>query len=479
MAKFPYKSMEEWIEFLDAQGALIENDREVELRNEVSCISKKIAQTQGPAVLHNNISGYSGWRMLHDGLATRERIAWAFGKEKENFIPNMIAHVQKSKPIKPRVVDTGPCKEMKIFGEEIDLTYLPIAFTGELEAPPFITAGISNVKDPDTGWQNTGIRRFQLKGKRKLNNLVLPWQHEGMIFSKYVQRKQPAPIAIVIGADPLYYLASQIPAAAQVDEMDMWGGVVGEPLEVVRCDTSDILVPATAEIVIEGEMDPAARALEGCFPEFTGYYSIFRKTPVVEVKAVTMRKRAIYYYMYNGAPVSEGVAIGSILTEMEIYRQLKEFVPEMVDVALIASWGGVTAVSIGKSAKKRIPGLGKKVAFAIKSLKPSPFVKNVVVVDEDVDVHDPDQVLWCFSTRFQGAKDITVIPGAPGNFLDPSEPWLGMGPGFTSYTIFECTEKMPPYDGGYRRGLAKPAADVWERIAREWTASGFQKEVGR
>lgn len=475
--KFPTKSLAEWIEFLDSQKALIINDQEVETRSEIGSIAKKTAQTQGPAVLHNQICGYPGWRVFHDGLSTRERIAWAFGKPKDNFIPHMISHLQKSKPLKPRVVGTGPCKEVKIVGEDIDLTYLPIPFTGELEGPPFITAGISNIKDPDTGWQNSGIRRFQLKGKRKINNLILPFQHEAMIFGKYIQRKQAAPIAIVLGADPIYYLSSLIPAQAQVDEMDTWGAVAGEPLEVVRCENSDILVPARAEMILEGEMDPDAREFEGSFPEFSGYYSVFRYAPVVQIKTVTMRQQAIFYYMYNGAPISEGLTIGSMMNEMELYRQLKEIIPEIVDVALLSNWGGVTVVSIGKAAKKKIPGLGKKIAFAIKTLKSSPFVKHVVVVDDDIDVRDPNQVLWAFSTRFQAAKDITVIPGAPGSFLDPSEFWLGMGPGYTSFTIFECTEKLPPYDTGYRRGLAKPKAEVWERIMREWTVNGFQKEA--
>ena len=477
--KFPTRSLGEWIEFLDSQGALISNDRKVETRSEVCSISKKTNQTLGPAVLHNHVNGYPGWRIFHDGLSTRKRIAWAFGMAEENLIPNIIAHFQKSKPVKPKIVGTGPCKEVKISGDEVDLTYLPIPFTGELEGPPFITAGINNIRDPETGWQNTGIRRFQLKGKRKLNNLVLPFQHEGMIFSKYIQKKQPAPIAIVLGADPIYYLASQIPAPAQKDEMDMWGSVTGEPLEVVRCENSDILVPAQAEIILEGEMDPVARELEGNFPEFSGYYSVFRKAPVVHIQTITMRKSPIFYYMYNGAPISEGLTIGSMMNEMELYRQLKEVVPEMVDVALLSNWGGVTVVSISKAAKKKLPGVGKKAAMAIKTLKASMFVKNVIIVDEDVDVRDPYQVLWSLSTRFQGAKDFTTIPGAPGNFLDPSESWLGMGPGFTSFTMLDCTEKMAPYDIGYRRGLARPALDVYDRVMREWTLTGYPKEGER
>jgi UbiD family decarboxylase len=147
--------------------------------------------------------------------------------------------------------------------------------------------------------------------------------------------------------------------------------------------------------------------------------------------------------------------------------------PEIVDVALLSTWGGVTVVSVKREAKERVPGLAKRAAMTVKALKASIFVKNLVVVDEDIDVHDPHQLLWCLSVRFQGAKDLTVIPGITGNYLDPSEPWLGMGQGYTSYTIFDCTEKPAPYDTIFRRGLALPAADVSAEVARRWGPAGY------
>lgn len=479
MSGFPYKDMRDWLEFLDFQGQLITNDHEVETRNEISAIAKKTAETQGSAVLHNNVAGYSGWRVFHDGFSTRERIAWGFGLDPKNLIKEMIARLAKVRPLKPKLVETGPVKDVKIVGEDVDLTYLPLVFTGELEGPPFITAGISNIMDPETGWINTGIRRFQFKGRRKMNNLVLPFQHEGMIFFKYIQRNEPAPIAIIIGADPLFYLSSLLSADPQVDEMDMWGAFAGEPLEVVKCETSDIRVPARAEIVIEGEMNPGERELEGPFSEYTGYNSILRRVPVIHVKAVTMRKDPIYYYMYNGSPASEGLAVGSTISEVGLYQQLKGLVSDMVDVSLLSCWGGITSISITNAGKKRIPGLAKRVAFALKVVKAGAFAKNVVVVDEDVDVHDPNQVLWAMSTRFQGSKDITVVPGYTGNFLDPSEAYGGLGPGYNAFTIFDCTEKLPPYDLSYRRGLARPAESVFQRIQKEWGPKGFLKEAGR
>jgi len=375
------------------------------------------------------------------------------------------------------LVDSGPVKEVVITGDDIDLTTLPVVFTGELEGPPFLTAGISNIIDPETGWINTGIRRFQLKGKRKLNNLILPFQHEGMIFSKYMKRNEPSPISVIIGADPLFYLSSLLPADPQVDEMDMWGGFTGQPLEVVKSETSEILVPAHAEIIIEGVMEPGERELEGPFSEYTGYNSVLRRVPVIRATAVTMRKNPIYYHMYNGSPASEGLAVGSTVNDVGLFRQLKEVIPEMVDACLLSTWGGITAIAISRDGKKRIPGLAKRVAFATKIIKAGGFVKNVVVVDEDVDVRDPEQVLWAWSTRFQGSRDITVVPGFTGNFLDPSEPSGGMGPGYNAYTIFDCTEALPPYDLAYKRGMAQPSGAVMQNVTREWGANGYGEEM--
>lgn len=473
MSEFPFKSLRDWIDYLKQGGQLVENDEEVDLRGELAAISQKIALTEGPAVLHNKIKGYPGWRIFTDGLTTRQRMAWALGMHEENIVTSLTDKLTELDRLKPKVVEDGPCKELKFYEGKFDLTRLPVAFTGEYDNPPFITAGISNISDPETGWQNTGIRRFQLKGKDRLNNLVLPFQHEGIIFSEYIKKGQPAPVAIVIGADPLYYLISQMPAPVQVDEMDSWGAFAGVPLEVVRCETSDILVPASAEIVIEGEMDPEERVLEGPFSEFTGFYSGLRKLPIVRVKCVTMRKDPIYQNLYISIPTSEAHTMGHLMTEVALLRQLKELVPDITDLAILSSWGMVTAVSVNKKSRAKKPGLVKKVAVAIKAVQASAWVKNVFIVDDDIDPHNVHEILWCMSVKFQGAKDILVIPEFTGTFLDPSEAYLGKGPGVTSYTVFDCTEKPPPYDEAYKRGVAQPEERFRKMVAEKWDRYGF------
>ena len=473
MPEFPFKSLRDWIEFLKVQGQLVENDEEVDLKGEIAAISRKIALTGGPAVLHNRIKGYPGWRIFSDGLTTRQRVSWALGLPEEDLVTTLAQKMEKIERVKPVEVETGPCKELKFFNDDIDLAKLPVPFTGEYDTPPFITAGISNIRSAETSWQNTGIRRFQLQGPKQLSNLVLPFQHEGIIFSEYIKKGEPAPVAIVIGGDPLYTLISMIPAPDQVDEMDTWGAFAGEPLKVVRCETSDIKVPANAELVIEGEMHPKERILEGPFSEFTGFYSGLRYMPVIHVKCITMRKNCIYQNMYMGVPTSEAHNAGHTMVEVAILKELKQLVPEVTDYAVLSSWGLMSAISIDKKAKEKKPGLVRKVALAAKAIKASTWVKNIVIVDDDIDPHNVHEILWCMSVKFQGQKDIFVVPDFPGTILDPSEAYLGKGPGITSYAVFDCTEKLAPYDEAYKRGVAQPQERYRKLVEEKWGLYGF------
>lgn len=473
MAPFPFFSLRDWIEFLQEGGQLVKNEEEVDLRGEVATISRMIARFGSEAVLHQRVKGYPGWQVFSDGLTTRQRQAWALGIQPKGMTQR-VAQLLSSQPVKPKIVPTGPCKQVKLFGEDINLASIPVPYTGEWDIPPIITAGIAHTKDPQTGWQNLGIRRYQLKGKKKLSVIILPFMHEGMIFSKFLERHQPMPTAIVIGADPLYYLCSLMPAPPQVDEMDYWGQIAGKPFEAVKCETSDILVPATAEIVIEGVVDPEKRELEGPFSEMPGYYSGMRLCPVVEVKAVTMREDAIYQYMYTGVPPTEAHAIVEPMNELEIYRQVKKIVPELSDVAILSTWGLTTALSLDKQARMKKPGLVKRAAMAVKAVQPGAYIKNLFIFDNDIDIHNPAEVWWAMSVKFQASKDINVITDTVGIGIDPSEPWAGLGFGHTDFAIFDCTEKPPPYDEGYKRGLALPSKEIFKKVEEKWKKYGFK-----
>ena len=474
---YPFCSLRDWIKFLEEKGDLVQNNEKVNIEGDIAAISRRIAKAEGPAVIHNNIEDYPGWRVFSDGLTTRKRQLSALNIEAPKAVQLMGEKLEKSKPVKPVKVDDAPCKAVKIFGDEIDLTKLPVSFTGEYQTTPHITAGISFIKDPGTGWTNAGIRRFQVMGKNQLCNLILPYQHEGMIFSEYKNRKKPMPISIVIGADPIVYFCCMFPAPDQFDEMGYWGIFAGEPLKVVKCETNDILVPASAEVVIEGEIDLEERKLEGPFPEFPGYYSGFRMLPVIKVNAITMRNDPIYQEMPMGVPPSEGHSVGAFIYGIELFRQLRPLIPAVADVGILSTWSMTTAISLDKRARMRTPGLERKLALAVKAVRAGAIIKNLFIVDDDVDVHNIHEVLWSFSVKFQAARDIIVLEDLPGAFLDPSEMWVGHGgkySGHTSAGIFICTEKPAPYDEGYKRGLALPARESSEKVDQNWTKYGFK-----
>lgn len=475
MAAVKYRSLRDWIEFLEKQGDLVRNKEEVDIWGEISTISYKIGQTDGPAVLHENIKGYPGWRVFSDGLTTRRRQLWALDLPPEESLQAIIERMAKAKPIKPVVLDNAPCKEIKLFGDDIDLVKLPIAFSSDLEITPHLTAGICFIRDPETGWINAGIRRLQLVGKNKLLNLVLPYSHEGQIFMKYKRLRKPAPLAISIGYDPVTCFCSIFPAPLQFDEMDYFGLFTGEPLEVAKCETSDLTVPATSEIVIEGEMNPDEVELEGPFPEMPGYYSGFRMCPTIKAKAITMRSDPIYQFMYMGLPPSEGHNAGNFPIEIELLRQLKTIVPEVTDVAVLSTQSLTTAVSINRRMMR--PGLDKKVAMAVKAIEPGRLVKNLFIVDDYVNLRNIHEILWSLSVKFQPAKDFLMIPETVGLLLDPSETVIGPGFGYSrlsSYGVFNCLEKLPPYDEGFRRGLATPPKESQQRVEEKWSKYGFK-----
>jgi len=474
MAKFPFKDLREWIEFLEEKGELARNKEEVSLKGEVASISEKIARTGGKAVLHENIKGYPGWRIFSDGLTTRQRIAWALGLMPEEM-GQKIGAIKDADLVKAKKIETAPCKELKCFGDDVDMIKFPIPYSSEFDIPPFITAGVVVTKDPDTGWHNSGITRVQLQGKALMTNLLQRGQHGSMIINKYWERGQEwAPIAQVIGTDPLYYLCSQMSAPTQIDEWDYWGAFTGQPFEVVKCETNDIMVPASAEIVIEGEISKTERILEGPFSEFTGFYSGCRWVSAFRVKAVTMRKNPIYQYLKMGKEPNEGLNFTNFMIESQLFRQVKALIPEISGVHCITGMGTTTAVSVPKEARIKKPGLVRVIGMTVRAVQAGKWVKNLFVVDDDVNIQSHHDLLWAMSMRFQGVNDITVIPDITGTDLDPSEASLGKGAAHTSYTIFDCTEPLYPYDEAYRRGLAKPASDeIIKSVEVKWADYGF------
>ena len=447
--------LRQWLALLARQGQLHVNRDPVSLRNDIAYVSQQVAARSGPAVLHESIVDYPGWRVVHDGLTTSARMALALGLGTDQYARHVFDVVANDRRVAPEIVDHAPFMDV-VMDRDVDLTALPVPTTSAYENPPYITAGISHVRTPDGRWQNIAIRRYQLQGPDTLTVLAMrAAQHEGQILGEWFAQGKPAPVSIVIGADPLYYLCAQMPAPTGVSEYEYWGALTGRPLQMTRSRRfPELLLPASAEIVIEGYYHPTERILEGPFSEFPGFHSGLFYLPRLDVVSVSMRRDAIYQYMYMGREPTEGHNLDHLVYAANMYAQLRTDVPEIRDVAVLGTEGFTTVIAISKAHNR--PGLVRQLAMAVRGSRAGRLIKNLFVVDDDLDPRNIDDVIWALSVRFQGSRDLFVVDGLPGCFLDPSEQSTEGGVGQTSFTVFDLTEPLAPHNDGYQRGLAIP-----------------------
>jgi 2,5-furandicarboxylate decarboxylase 1 len=290
----------------------------------------------------------------------------------------------------------------------------------ELDSGPFITAAVAVSWDPDDGGRNASIYRFEVKGPRRLCVLAQPPHHLGIHIQKAESRREPLDVALALGVSPAALLATQWEAPYGVDELGLAGALLGRPLEVVKCETSVLEVPAEAEIVIEGKVLPGVRENEGPFGEYTGYYTPAYPKPVIEVTAVTHRKQPSFQAMLTGMPTTENHVLKMIPMEASCLAFLRSRFPDVTAVHFPGA-GGVglmTVVAIRQRSKHEARNV-------LSMLLGSHGNKLVVVVDDDVDIYDLEKVMWAVCTRCQPDRDVIILPSMMGWQLDPSAPELG------------------------------------------------------
>ncbi|MBO0712470.1 MAG: UbiD family decarboxylase [Acetobacteraceae bacterium] len=315
-------------------------------------------------------------------------------------------------PLPWREVASAPVHE--VVHRDVDLPrLLPIPVHNELDSGPYITAGLLISRNPKSGAQNVTIHRLQLSGPNRLGVLLLP-RHTLRFFQMAEEAGSDLPVAIVIGVDPLTLLASQAIAPIDFDELTIAGALHGRPLDVVKCLTSDIRVPANAEIVLEGRILAQVREMEGPFGEFPQYYGDPAEQHVIEIAAVAHRKRPIFHTILGGG--TEHLLLGGIAREATILAHLRRSFPGVLDVHL--SRGGTCRYHLNVKLDKRHEGEGKNVIMG--AFGAHYDIKHVVVVDKDVDIHDQDEIEWAIATRFQADRDLVVVSDAQGSRLDPS-----------------------------------------------------------
>jgi 2,5-furandicarboxylate decarboxylase 1 len=422
-----------WLDYLRQTDRLSVIDREVSLAFELAAVAKHLDGEQ--AAYFTDIEGHDV-PVVSGVASTRRMFAEACETHDYGLIEKFTGAVAEPRPCVPVEYSEAPVKE-NIVRESIDLMgMLPIPVHHEEDSGNYITAGLFIVRDPETRKQNVSIHRLQISGKNRLGALILA-RHTHHIHEQVEARGEPLECAVVIGVDPLTMLASQASTPFGVDELEISSALREDPLPVIQCETVDIDVPAHAEIIIEGKILPHVREPEGPFGEFPKYYGPRSDKEVVEVSTITHRDDPIFHTIIPAG--YEHLLLGGIPREASLFQMVRQTVPTVKAVHMTP--GGTCRYHAVISIKKTVEGQGKNAIFA--ALANTFDIKHVYVVDEDVDIFDPEEVEWAMATRFQAERDLIVVHGAEGSKLDPSSDG-----GVSSKMGFDCTVPLDaePFD---------------------------------
>jgi len=420
--------------------------REIDPAYELTALVVKLEREgrRRPVVICERLKG-SKFPVLTNLHASRSRLALAMSSAPQDMLRTYLRAMDK--PIPPAVVKTGPCKDVIVTGSRIDLYDLPQILHHEGDVGAYITAAISFAKDPSGESWNCAYNRLMIKGKDTTSIHLTAGKHLWEFQKIAESRGEPLPVAFAIGVHPAIALGALAIGSIDEDERAIMGGLLGEPLELVRCETSDVLVPAHAEMIIEAEILPGARTPEGPFGEFTGYSLGEREREVVKVKAITHRTGA--FFQDITVAHLDHMLLSTIPMEANLYRAVRAMVPSVQAVRVPGPF--TCYVSI----EQRLPGQAKNAIMAV--LGADMYMKRVVVVDHDVDIFDDRQVTWALATRCQPDRDISIITNARGSDLDPST----KEDGYTAKWGVDATAK--PSLAAYTPRHRVPP-EVWERI---------------
>ncbi len=404
----PVTTLRDWLDHLAAHDRLAVVRPDISLKFELAAIAKRFDGHK--ATLFPRPGGHA-MPVISGLVSNRQWIAEAMGVEASE----VLARFQDAmlNPLPWQEVKSAPVQE--VVHRDVDLgKQLPLPTHNEHDSGAYITAGLCISRNPTTGVQNVSLHRLQLSGPNRLGALLLP-RHTHMFYEMAERSGQPLDVAIVIGVDPLTLLSSQAIAPIDFDELTIAGALHGVPLPVVKCITSELRVPAEAEIIVEGRLLPEVRELEGPFGEFPQYYGVQGKRHVIEVTAITHRRDAMLHSIIGGGAI-EALLLGAIPREATLLAHLRRSFPNVRDVHLAP--GGIFRYHLYVQIAKRQEGEAKNIMMG--AFAGHYDVKQVIVVDEDVDIHNPAEVEWAVATRFQADKDLVIIPESQGSKLDPS-----------------------------------------------------------
>lgn len=357
--------------------------------------------------------------LLSNLFATRARCALALGMEPEDErLPLSLEYARREELLLPPVTvprRDAPVKEVVKAGSAADLYELPVVRHHAMDPAPYIDM-TPVMKDPDGGFYNAAFMRTMVKGERKLGLHMSP-RHNWQIHRKHEEKKRPTPVAIVVSHHPAFYLGALNVSPFGVDDYARIGAIMGAPLRLSASETwgAEFMVPADAEMIIEGHVLPGVKEVEGPFGEFTGYYGPQRLRNVIEVTAITHRRDAIFQHIFTGH--RDTWVLGGIPKEGSLFNLIRGIVPTTQAVHFPLS--GCCRFNCYISIDKKVDGETKQAALA--ALGGCDFVKHVVVVDADIDIYNEEEVMWAVATRVQADQDVDIIKNVKGNTLDPSQ----------------------------------------------------------
>jgi phenylphosphate carboxylase beta subunit len=466
------KDLRDFIAKCEEIGQLKRIKAEVDWDLELSHIAKLNEEKKGPALLFENVKGYDT-PVITSTCTTTERLAIIMGMPKDTTLVELMRHWVEigNKKIPPKLLPTGPCKENKIMGKDVDLFKFPVPKFFPMDGGRYFgTAHSVITKDPESGWVNIGTYRLQLLEKNILGTQFIKGKHSDIMLKKYQAMGKPMPVAVVVGADPLMFVMGGARFSAFESEYDLAGSIRGEPIEVVKCETNDLIVPAGAEIVVEGEVDANAFMPEGPFGEYTGYYSGVGTNPrnFIKVNCVTHRNNPIFMSTTVGRAVTDTHMTLALAYGATLWQQLSDMrIPGIKAVYCPPEAAGRFIAII--SVKQMYPGHSDQVLTAAISTEMGAYgLKTVIVVDEDIDPWDIPRVLYALAFRFQPNRS-QVIKRGRSTPLDPSLPidqrWI------TGRLLLDATI---PYDWEEKPIKIELDADMVKKVRSRWRELGFE-----
>jgi 4-hydroxy-3-polyprenylbenzoate decarboxylase len=482
-----YKDLRDFISTLDKAGELVRIRQRVSPHLEIAEITDRVSKRFGPALLFENVEGTDipvAINLL--GTARRMLLALEIGSYDEwtrrldmflePRVPSGIVDKIRMLPMVteltnaiPKMVTGAPCQEVVRLKDDVDLREFPILTCWPQDGGPFITLPLVFTRDPRSGKRNVGMYRMQVYDR---NTTGMHWQLHKDAARQHQDAetigRERIPVSVAIGSDPVTVFSSICPLPPDIDEMMFAGFARGEPVKMVKCRTNDLEVPANAEIVLEGWVDPQERRPEGPFGDHTGFYTPVEPYAVFHVEAITHRKRPVYMTTIVGKPPQEDAHIGFAIERMFLPIMKKQF-PEIVDMHM--PHAGVIHNLMIVAIRKRYPGHARKIMHGIWGLGQAMFTKTIVVVDHHIDPSDLQTVAWYALNNIDPQRDMEFVMG-PVDVLDHASRAFGYG----SHVGIDGTKKLP--EEGHTRfwpDEIEMTREVKSRVDQIWPKLGLGK----